>query len=237
MKTIGLIGGMSWESTAEYHRIINEEIAKRLGGLHSAQTLIYNVDFHPIEKLAREGKWDEIGDRMASIAQKLEQAGADFIMICSNATHHVAEMVEFSIGIPLLHIADAVADAVKRKNMTEVGMLGTVHISKYPFYRDRLRQHGLSVLYPDREAVDYVNRVIYTELCMGHFKEESKSLILRIMDSLAQKGAQGIILGCTELPLIIRQKDTAIPIFDTLKIHAEAAVSMALSTETVSELA
>ena len=228
MKTIGLIGGMSFESTAEYYRIINEETAARLGGLHSADILMRSIDFAPMEKLQRQGKWDEIALQVSDIAADLEKAGADFILLCTNTTHHVAERVQSSIRVPLLHIAEAAADAVKKKRLKRVGLLGTLYISRFPFYREHLERRGLSVLFPEKKSMEFINRVIYDELCRGVLREKSKREILGIIGSLVKKGAQGIILGCTELPLLIKDGDAPVPVFDTLRIHAQAAVAMAI---------
>lgn len=229
MKTIGLIGGMSWESTIEYYRIINELVSKRLGGLNSGKILLYSVNFQEIADLQHENKWDELTEIMIDIAQKLEKAGADVVLICTNTMHKMADEVQKSINIPLLNIIDVTAEKIKEMGLKKVGLLGTKFTMEDDFYKGRLkRKHGIDVLIPDEEGRQIVHDVIYNELCKGRIKEFSKEKFKRIIADLASKGAEGVILGCTEIPLLIKQEDCDIPIFDTTMIHAEAAVNFAL---------
>jgi len=229
MKTIGLIGGMSWESTIEYYRIINELVSKRLGGLNSGKILLYSVNFQEIADLQHENKWDELTEIMIDIAQKLEKAGADVVLICTNTMHKMADEVQKSINIPLLNIIDVTAEKIKEMGLKKVGLLGTKFTMEDDFYKGRLkRKHGIDVLIPDEEGRQIVHDVIYNELCKGIIKESSREKFKRIIADLASKGAEGVILGCTEIPLLIKQEDCDIPIFDTTMIHAEAAVNFAL---------
>jgi aspartate racemase len=231
MKTIGLIGGMSWESTAEYYRIINERVKARLGGLHSAKSVLYSVDFAEIEILQRQGRWPETAGMLSHAAQSLEAAGADFIVLCTNTMHKVAAQIETAVRIPLLHIADATAGEVSSRGLKKIGLLGTRFTMEDDFYKVRLTQkHGLQVLVPgpaDREAV---HRVIYQELVVGRIEPSSRQQLVAIMDRLAGQGAEGIILGCTEIGLLIKDKDSPLPLFDTTRIHAQAAVDLALES-------
>ena len=230
MKTIGLIGGMSWESSIEYYRIINEEVRNRLGKLHSARSLMYSVDFADVELLQREGRWDEATASMIDAAKRLERGGADFVVICTNTMHRMADEVQHSIGIPVLHVCDAAADAVKKHAIRSVGLLGTRFTMEEDFYRGRLeRRHGLQVHVPDAADREQVHRVIYDELVAGELRRESKTAFLRIIDGLVSRGAQGIILGCTEIPLLIKEEDCPVPVFDTTRLHALAAVDLALA--------
>lgn len=230
MKTIGLLGGMSWESSIEYYRILNETMRARLGGLHSAKCLLYSVDFAEVEPLQHQGRWDEAAELMVQAAQRLEHGGADLIVICTNTMHKLADEVQSHVGIPILHIADATAQAVKAKGFTTVGLLGTKFTMEEDFYRGRLcRKHGLRVLLPDSDERDMVHRVIFDELCMGTIRDSSRARYLEVCQRLADAGAQGIILGCTEIGLLIRQQDTTIPLFDTTQVHAEKAVDWALA--------
>ncbi len=228
MKTIGLIGGMSWESTLEYYRIINETIKEKLNKLHSAKIIMYSVDFEEIELLQHKGKWDELGKIMAEIAKTLERAGADFIVICTNTMHKVAEEVEKSVRIPLLHIVDVTAEKIKAQGLKKVALLGTKFTMEDNFYRDRLKKHGIEAIIPEEEERQIVHDVIFKELCLGEIKESSKEKFKKIIDNLAKKGAEGVILGCTEIPLLIKQEDVGLPIFDTTEIHAKAAVERAI---------
>ncbi len=229
MKTIGLIGGMSWESTVPYYRTINRAVAGRLGGLHSAKVLLYSVDFHEIEVLQRENRWEEAGDEMASAASALERGGAAFLVLCTNTMHKVVPRIEAAVGIPLLHIADATASRVRERGLRRVGLLGTRFTMEEDFYRGRLEErHGLEVLVPDRGGRDLVHRVIYEELCLGQVREGSRAAYRRVVGDLVARGAAGIILGCTEVGLLLRQEDADVPLFDTATIHAEAAVDVAL---------
>jgi len=229
MKTIGLIGGMSWESSLEYYRIINQEIRNRLGGQHSAKVLMYSLDFEPIEELQRQGRWEEMALILQDAAKRLELAGANFFLICTNTMHKIAPEVQDSVRIPLLHIADATAEEVKASGISTVGLLGTRYTMEQDFLKGYLSsKHGLDVIIPEPDSRDIVHNVVYDELCLGTIREESKKVFLRIIQDLGEKGAQGVILGCTEIPLLVHQKDTSLPLFDTTAIHAKKAVEMAL---------
>jgi aspartate racemase len=229
MKTIGLIGGMSWESSAEYYRIMNQTVQQRVGGLHSAQCILYSFDFQEIEQLQHQGKWEKLTELMISAARRLEGAGAELIVICTNTMHKMAEEVQSSVRIPLVHIADATAKAIIEKGLDKVALLGTRFTMEEDFYKKRLREkHKLEVIIPpenDREVIDHV---VYGELCRGIMQQSSKEQFKAIIRALASNGAEGVILGCTEIPLLIGQQDAEIPLFDTTKIHAQAAVEMAL---------
>jgi len=230
MKTIGMIGGMSWESSLEYYRIINETVKSRLGGLHSARSLMYSVEFAEIEALQHEGRWQEAAKIMVDAALSLEKGGADFIIICTNTMHKLAPDVQSKVRIPLLHIADATAGAVKRQGIRRVGLLGTRFTMEEDFYKGRLvEKHGLEVLIPSEAERVVVHRIIYDELCLGVIKPESRRQYQRIIENLASQGAQGIILGCTEIGLLVKPEDCAVPLFDTTRLHAEAAVDYALA--------
>jgi len=229
MKTIGLIGGMSWESSLEYYRILNEEIRARLGGLHSAQTLMYSVDFAEIEAMQRDGHWEAAGQAMAQAALRLEKGGADFIVLCTNTMHKLTPHIEAAVRIPLLHIADATAARIQQAGLRTVGLLGTAFTMQETFYRGRLEDRfGLRVLTPPADQRALVHRVIYDELCLGVTRAESRLAYREILAGLAQEGAQGIILGCTEIGLLVHAEDSPLPLFDTTRIHAEEAVSFAL---------
>jgi aspartate racemase len=230
MKTIGLIGGMSWESSAEYYRIINEAVKARLGGLHSADCLMYSFDFDEIEQYQMQGRWDIAEKRLIEVAQRLEQAGADCVLICTNTMHKMAEAVQDAITIPLLHIADTTADAIKGQGLNSVGLLGTVFTMEEAFYKGRLvGKFGLQVLIPDIEGRALVNRVIYEELVKGIIDPKSREEYVKIIHKMAKNGTQGVILGCTEIGLLIHPEDSPIPVFDTTTIHAMAAVDFALA--------
>ena len=229
MKTIGLLGGMSWESTVDYYRIINEEVRKRLGDLHSAKILMYSFDFRDIEILQKEGKWKEAADVLADESKKLETAGADCILICTNTMHKLADNVQERIDIPLLHIVDVTAEKIKSKNLKKIGLLGTKFTMEEDFYHGRLqKKYGFDVVIPEKNEIHVVNDIIFKELCMGIKKKESKEQLMSIINDLKLKGCEGVILGCTELPLLIKQEDVKIPVFDTTEIHAIAAVDFAL---------
>jgi aspartate racemase len=229
MKTIGMIGGMSWESSLEYYRIINEEVKERLGDLHSAKTLMYSVDFAEIELLQREGRWQEATRAMIEAARAVAAGGADFLIICTNTMHKMANEVQQSIAIPLLHIADATADVIKARGLQRIGLLGTRFTMEQDFYRGRLvEKYALDVLVPQEADREIVHRVIYDELVLGRIEPASKAEYLRIIANLAQAGADGIILGCTEIGLLVSQADCSLPLFDTTRIHALAAVEYAL---------
>jgi len=230
MKTIGLIGGMSWESSIEYYRIINETVRAKLGGLHSAKSIMYSVDFAEIEALQHQGKWDEATELMIDAAQHVQHGGADFVIICTNTMHKMADEVQKHIQIPLLHIADATAEKVKARGLRKIGLLGTKFTMEEDFYRGRLTEkHGLEVVIPTEEERNVIHRVIYDELCMGEVKPSSKAQYIRIIDHLVEDGAEGIILGCTEISLLVQEEDSQVSLFDTTKIHAVAAVEYALT--------
>ena len=229
MKKIGLIGGMSWESSLEYYRIINETVKQKLGGFHSAECIMYSVDFDSIEKLQHEGNWHELTNVMIDCAQRLEKAGADLVLICTNTMHKMAGDVEKSVKIPLLHIADAAASAIKERGCKKVGLLGTKFTMEEDFYKGRLvEKFGLEVIIPNSDDRQIIHDIIYNELCLGEIKETSKNQFKRIITNLVENGAEGVILGCTEIPLLIKQKDVEVSLFDTTKIHAEFAVEHAL---------
>lgn len=228
MKTIGLIGGMSWESTVTYYQLINEGIKNALGGLHSAKVLLYSVDFFEVEALMSRGEWDNAADLLGGVAARLEQAGADMILICTNTLHKVAPQVQSSIRVSLVHIAEAAAEALVARGISRVGLLGTKYTMTLDFYRDKLIERGIEVLIPEGDDIDLVNRVIFDELCLGVVKEDSRAEYLRVIDSLQQRGAQGILLGCTELGLIVSSADVSLPLFDTTEIHAKKALELAL---------
>ncbi len=228
MKTIGLIGGMSWESTQTYYRLINQRVRDELGGLHSARLVLYSVDFAEIEALQHQGDWDATAEILSSAGQSVEAAGAEFIVLCTNTMHKVASQIEQAVSIPLLHIADATAMALKRDGITCVGLLGTRFTMEQTFYLGRLEDHGIQVIVPDEPQRERVHDVIYNELCRGSVKRESKNAYLDIVASLAERGAQGVILGCTEIGLLIQASDTDVRLYDTTEIHAEQAVQLAL---------
>jgi aspartate racemase len=229
LKIIGLIGGMSWESTVPYYRQLNETVKERLGGLHSARVILYSVDFHEIERLQHSGDWQAAGVVLADAARALEVAGADFIVLCTNTMHRVAPAIEAAVRIPLLHIADPTADAIKRSGFSTVGLLGTRFTMEQAFYKDRLRErHGLNVLVPAPPDQEFIHRVIYEELCLGKVVAGSRSEYRRIMAGLVDQGAEAIILGCTEISLLVGQSDAAVPLFDTTAIHARQAAERAL---------
>jgi aspartate racemase len=229
MKTIGLIGGMSWESSIEYYRIINETVKEKLGGLHSAKSLMVTVDFAEIEKLQHEDRWDEAAQILVKCAQDLERGGADCIVLCTNTMHKLADQIIASVHIPFLHIADATAEKIIAAGMKKIGLLGTRFTMEHDFYKGRLiRNFGLDVLVPNQPDRDIVHHVIYNELVLGKIMESSRTEYKRIMASLIDQGAQGIILGCTEIELLVKQEDSRVPLFPTTSIHAIAAVEFAL---------
>lgn len=228
MKTIGLIGGMSWQSTVPYYRQINEAVQRRLGGLHSARIVLYSVDFHEIAALQHAGEWAAAGAALAHAATALERAGADFIVLCTNTMHAVSEAITAAAGIPLLHIADPTADAVVRAGAGTVGLLGTRFTMEQPFYRERLTRRGLEVLVPPADERELVHRIIYDELCQGRIEPASRDAYRRVMAGLAARGAQAIILGCTEISLLVSEEDAAVPLFDTTALHGLAAAERAL---------
>lgn len=229
MKTIGLLGGMSWESTIGYYRIINEGVKQRLGGFHSAKIALYSVDFAPIEELQRRGDWQAMGDILAAAARGVEAAGADFLLICTNTMHKVEPQIAGALSIPVLHIADATAAELGRCGVKTVGLLGTAFTMEQEFYKDRLSQrHGLTVLVPDPAERQRVHDIIFNELCLGTVKDASRQVYLDIIDSLATRGAEAVILGCTEIGILVNQDHTEVRLFDTTRIHAEQAVAYAL---------
>lgn len=231
MKNIGLIGGMSWESSIEYYRIINQGVREALGGVHSARSVMVSVDFGEIEKLQAEGDWETATRIMTKCALDLQRAGADFVLICTNTMHLMAEEVQEVLDIPLLHIADTTASAVKKAGLTRVGLLGTRFTMEKDFYKGRLEgAHGLRVLIPDEVGRELVHRVIYQELVQGVIKEESREGYRAVIQKLLEQGAEGIILGCTEIGLLVKPEDVALPVFDTMEIHALAAVNAALGS-------
>ncbi|MBM5575480.1 aspartate/glutamate racemase family protein [Deefgea sp. CFH1-16] len=230
MKTIGLIGGMSWESTIPYYRHINEAIKHRRGGLHSAKIILYSVDFHEIEILQSSGQWEKAGELLAQAARTLEIAGADCIAICTNTMHKVAPTVSQAVHIPLIHIADATGEAISEHHLNKIGLLGTQFTMEQAFYRDRLiEQFGLTVLTPNKADRLSVHRIIYDELCLGQIRPESLSVYRDIMSELVAQGAEGIILGCTEIALLVKAEDASVPLFDTAQLHAQAIAQFALS--------
>lgn len=229
MKTIGLLGGMSWESTIGYYRAINEGIKARLGGFHSARIALYSVDFEPIEALQRFGNWQQMGDLLIDAARKIEAADADCLLICTNTMHKVAPRIQREITIPILHIADATAEALGRHGIRTVGLLGTAFTMEQDFYTGRLRDsHGLSVLIPEEQDRRLVHDVIFNELCLGRQEPASRRVYLDIINALAERGAEAVILGCTEIGMLVNQSDTDVTLFDTTKIHADHAVDYAL---------
>jgi aspartate racemase len=229
MKTIGLIGGMSWESSLTYYRLINEQVKARLGGLHSARLILYSVDFDEIEQLQQSGDWDAAGRILADAGCALEAGGAKFLVLCTNTMHKVSAAIEEATTIPLLHVTDATAQAVHAAGLSRIGLLGTRFTMEQDFYRNRLSfPHGVEVLTPDADGRDSVHRVIYEELCLGTINDTSREMYQRVIQDLVARGAQGIVLGCTEIGLLIRQADVDVPLFDTTAIHAHAAVEQAL---------
>ncbi|MCI8329623.1 MAG: aspartate/glutamate racemase family protein [Oscillibacter sp.] len=231
MKTIGLLGGMSWESTIPYYQIINEEVRDKLGGLHSAKIVLFSVEFEEIEQCQSSGDWEKSGDILGKAAQGLEAAGADMLLICTNTMHKVAPQIASMVQIPLVHIADATADELEKSQIRRVGLLGTKYTMTQDFYKQILIDRGIDVVIPDAEDVGTVNDVIFHELCVGEIREESRRQFQRIIGSLKEKGAEGVILGCTEIGLLIQQSDSPLPVFDTTVIHAKRAAQIALGIE------
>lgn len=230
MKTLGLIGGMSWESTIPYYRHINQAIRQRLGGLHSAQILLYSVDFQQIEAYQRNAEWDRAGQLLAEVALRLQGAGAEALVLCTNTMHQVAPAIEAAAAIPLLHIADPTALAIRQAGFATVGLLGTRFTMEQPFYRQRLSErHGLKVLVPEQEQRHIVHRIIYEELCLGRIEDSSRSAFLEIIGQLAERGAEVIILGCTEISLLVQPQHVSLPLFDTTELHALAAADWMLA--------
>ncbi|VVD92632.1 aspartate/glutamate racemase [Pandoraea iniqua] len=231
MRTIGLIGGMSWQSSAEYYRIINETVQTRLGPLRSAEMLMFSVDFGPIERAQHEGRWDDAGVLLQQAAQRLEAGGAECVVLCTNTMHKLASFIEDAVSIPLLHVADPVGDAAKARGITCVGLLGTAFTMEQDFIKSRLRdKFGLDVLVPDAADREVVHRVIYDELCVGIVEDTSRAAYQDVMARLAARGAQAIVLGCTEISLLVKPEDNALLLLDTTALHANAAVEFALAT-------
>lgn len=228
MKTIGLLGGMSWESTVTYYQIMNETIKERLGGLHSAKILLYSVDFSEIEECQAKGEWDRSAEILSKAAENLEKAGADFIVICTNTMHKVVPQIQEHIRIPILHIADATAEALLQAGIKTVALLGTKYTMTQDFYKEKLIEKGLSVMIPNEEEIEQVNHIIYNELCLGIISDGSREIYAQIIRRLKENGAEGVILGCTEIGLLISQKDSVLPVYDTTEIHAKKAAVKAV---------
>ena len=229
MKVIGLIGGMSWESSAEYYRLINQETRNRLGGLNSAKVLMYSVNHHEVNELEDKDRWEELIEIMVESARRLEKGAADFILICCNAMHRIAEQIQNAIKIPLIHIADAAAEAVKHARLSSIGLLGARAVMEEEFFKNNLISADLKVLIPAENDREFINDVIFNQLAYGKIVEESRERTLEIIKRLKTAGSQGVILGCTELPLLIREEDSVLPLFDTLRLHAQRAVDLALA--------
>ena len=223
LKTIGLIGGMSWESTVTYYKIINETVKEKLGGLHSAKCILYSVDFQEIEECQANGNWEKSGEILGEAANNLEKAGVDFIVICTNTMHKVVNQIKEKISIPILHIAEMTAEKILEKGLKNIALLGTKYTMEQDFYKSKLIEKGINVIIPDKNDIEIINEVIYDELCLGTINSDSKKKFLEIVDKLRNKGAEGIILGCTEIGLLIKNEDTDVPLFDTAVIHAEEA--------------
>ncbi|GGM90992.1 aspartate racemase [Lentzea pudingi] len=228
MLTIGMLGGMSWESSAEYYRLANVLVRERVGGLHSAKVVLHSVDFAEIERMQVEGRWDDAGKALAEAAAQVQAGGADFLLICTNTMHKVFDQVQAAIDIPVIHLGDTTAQAIKRAGFTTVGLLGTGFTMDQPFYRERLESHGLKVLLPSAEDRATVHRIIYDELCLGIVREQSRRAYQDVISKF--DGAQGVILGCTEIELLITQADVPLPVFPTTRLHVEAAVERAIQT-------
>lgn len=229
MKTIGIIGGITWLSSADYYRLLNQLVNERLGGVHSASIVMISLDFDEIKRLTEAGDWDSISEKICSTARKLEQAGADCIMIGANTMHKIADQVQAAVSIPVIHIAEVTAAAVVAQNLQTVALLGTKYTMQMDFYKDKLQDKGISTLIPGKEEIELLNAAIYNELGIGIFLPATKALFIRVINQLAALGAQGVILGCTEIPILIKQEDCSIPVFDTTTLHAKAAVEFALN--------
>lgn len=229
MKTIGLLGGMSWESSADYYRLINETIKSELGGLHSAKCILFSVDFQEIEAYQFSNQWDKSADLLTDACLSLEKVGADYIVICTNTMHKVADAIQQRIGIPILHIAKVTADTLKQNNIKKVGLLGTKFTMEEDFYKQIIEENGIDVIIPDQAERQQVSTIIYEELCLGKISAASKEFYLKVVDKLNQQGAEGVILGCTEIGMLINQNDTTVPLFDTTKIHAVQAALQSLN--------
>ncbi|KAA0547208.1 aspartate/glutamate racemase family protein [Bacillus sp. BGMRC 2118] len=231
MKTIGLIGGMSWESSTEYYRIVNQEVKRRLGGLHSAKVIVYSVDFAEIQGYQVRGEWNLAGEVLANAAYSLQAAGADLIVICTNTMHKVCDVIEDKVNIPLLHIADATAKQIKYSRLNKVGLLGTKYTMEQDFYTSRLQLNGIETVVPKLKERDRINQIIFEELCLGQIKDSSREYFIEVIRSLVDEGAEGIILGCTEIGLLVKHQHVDIPLFDTAEIHAIEAVNHAFETK------
>ncbi|WP_454831489.1 aspartate/glutamate racemase family protein [Pseudoxanthomonas wuyuanensis] len=231
MKTIGMIGGMSWESTLPYYRLINQTIRDQLGGLHSAKLVLYSVDFHDIEQLQRCGDWQRAGEAMTQAARALQAAGADFLILCTNTMHKVAESIEAAVPLALLHIADATATAIHQAGLSRVGLLGTRFTMEQDFYRQRMRAQGIDVIVPDAAGRDDVHRIIYEELCQGRILDNSRQRYRQVIANLVESGAEAVILGCTEITLLVSADDAPVPLFDTTALHAHAAALHSLAVD------
>ncbi len=228
MKTIGLIGGMSWKSTISYYKILNDVIVEKLGGFHSAKCILYSVDFHEIEECQSRGEWEKSGELLAEAALSLEKAGADFIVICTNTMHKVVDVIQRKITIPILHIAEATASELVEHRIRKVALLGTKYTMQQDFYKSKLIEAGIEVIIPEDNDIELINSTIYNELCLGIISKKSKEEFIRIIHSLADRRAEGIILGCTEIGLLVEQKDTFVPLFDTTLIHATKAALLSI---------
>lgn len=228
MKTIGLIGGMSWESSLEYYRIINEEVKIKLGGLHSAKCILYSVDFEEIERYQAEGDWERSGKLLGNVAQSLEKAGAEMIVICTNTMHKVIKHIEENVSLPIVHIADSTANQIQKSKISTVGLLGTKYTMEQDFYKTRIEFNGIKVLIPNEEDRRVINKVIYEELCLGKIQQLSRDYYKKVIKRLVDDGAEGIILGCTEIGLLVKPEDSEVPLFDTTRIHAIESVNLAL---------
>jgi aspartate racemase len=229
MKTIGLLGGMSWQSSAEYYRLINEAVHERLGGHNNARTLMLTVNFQEIEASVRAGDWEHVASQVADAARQLQAGGADCVLLCTNTIHKVSDAIEAAISIPFVHLIDATAAAIRRQGCGTVGLLGTRFTMEHAFYRERLESYGLAIMIPEEASRELVHRVIFDELVHGEIRQESRRHFQRIIDDLRQRGAEGVILGCTEIPLLIHPPDSSLPVFDTTRIHVDAAVAFCLS--------
>ncbi len=227
MKTIGIVGGISWFSTVEYYRFVNQLINDRLGGVNAAQVIVYSVNFADVKQLTEAGDWDGLAALISDAAQKLQHAGADCILIGANTMHKIADKVQDSVSIPLIHVAVVTAEAIKQQKLATVALLGTKYVMQQDFYRDKLAEQGIATVIPGQDDIDYINTAIYNEFGKGIFTDEAKQRFLQIIDTLIAKGAQGVIFGCTEIPLLLQQSDCSIPVFDTTLIHARAAVDFA----------
>ena len=228
MKTIGLIGGMSWESSLAYYRLINEEVKTKLGGLHSAKCILYSVDFEEIERYQADGDWESSGKLLGDVALSLEKAGAEMIVICTNTMHKVVGYIEEKVSLPILHIADSTAKQIQKSKISTVGLLGTKYTMEQDFYKTRIESNGIKVLIPNDQDRKVINKVIYEELCLGEIQESSRDYYKKVIKGLVDDGAEGIILGCTEIGLLVKPEDSEVPLFDTAVIHAIEAVNMAL---------